>query len=77
MPMNLSSFISRWSASSGAERANKDSFLNELCDVLGVPRPDPTRGIAEYKLLESLPEPLQTSLPSIEQIERELQGIES
>jgi predicted nuclease of restriction endonuclease-like (RecB) superfamily len=31
-------------------------------------------GIAEFKLLESLPEPLQTSLPSIEQIERELQG---
>lgn len=29
-------------------------------------------GIAEYKLLESLPEPLQTSLPSIEQIEQEL-----
>ncbi|MDD2467181.1 MAG: PDDEXK nuclease domain-containing protein [Desulfobulbus sp.] len=29
-------------------------------------------GIAEYKLLESLPEPLQTSLPSIEQIENEL-----
>lgn len=31
-------------------------------------------GIAEYKLLESLPAELQTSLPSIEQIERELQG---
>lgn len=31
-------------------------------------------GIAEYKLLESLPEPLQTNLPSIEQIERELEG---
>lgn len=31
-------------------------------------------GIAEYKLLESLPEELQTSLPSIEEIERELQG---
>ena len=29
-------------------------------------------GVAEYKLLESLPEELQTSLPSIEQIEREL-----
>lgn len=29
-------------------------------------------GIAEYKLLESLPPELQTSLPSIEQIEREL-----
>ena len=31
-------------------------------------------GIAEYKLRESLPESLETSLPSIEQIERELQG---
>ena len=29
-------------------------------------------GIAEFKLLESLPADLQTSLPSIEQIEREL-----
>jgi hypothetical protein len=29
-------------------------------------------GIAEYKLLESLPLELQTSLPSIEQIEREI-----
>lgn len=33
-------------------------------------------GIAEYKLLESLPAELQTSLPSIEQIENELGGIE-
>jgi predicted nuclease of restriction endonuclease-like (RecB) superfamily len=31
-------------------------------------------GIAEFKLLESLPAELQTSLPSIEQIERELGG---
>jgi predicted nuclease of restriction endonuclease-like (RecB) superfamily len=31
-------------------------------------------GVSEYKLLESLPEPLQTNLPSIEQIERELEG---
>lgn len=31
-------------------------------------------GIAEYKLLESLPAELQTSLPSIAQIERELAG---
>ncbi|WP_217619154.1 YhcG family protein [Achromobacter sp. GbtcB20] len=29
-------------------------------------------GIAEYKLVESLPQELQTSLPTIEQIEREL-----
>ena len=34
-------------------------------------------GIAEYKLSESLPAELQTSLPSIEQIERELQGGEA
>jgi len=33
-------------------------------------------GIAEYKLLESLPVPLQTQLPSIEEIERELQGFD-
>jgi predicted nuclease of restriction endonuclease-like (RecB) superfamily len=31
-------------------------------------------GVAEYKLLESLPPELRTSLPSIEQIERELGG---
>ena len=34
-------------------------------------------GVAEYKLLESLPPELQTSLPSIEQIERELGGDDS
>lgn len=33
-------------------------------------------GVAEYQLLESLPAELQTSLPSIEQIERELAGDE-
>ncbi len=32
-------------------------------------------GIAEFKLLESLPNPLQTALPSIEQIEQELGGL--
>lgn len=31
-------------------------------------------GVAEYKLLESMPAEFQTSLPSIEQIERELGG---
>ena len=31
-------------------------------------------GVAEYQLIESLPTELQTSLPSIEQIERELAG---
>ncbi len=35
---------------------------------------DQPMGIAEYKLVESLPEEFQTSLPTIEQIERELEG---
>jgi predicted nuclease of restriction endonuclease-like (RecB) superfamily len=39
-------------------------------------KPQPM-GVAEYKLLESLPAELQTSLPSIEQIERELAGDDS
>ncbi len=43
-------FNDRWSKSGDAERANKDSFLNELCDVLGVERPHPKTGIAEQDL---------------------------
>lgn len=31
--------------------------------------------VAEYKLIKSLPAELQTSLPSIAQIEAELQGL--
>jgi hypothetical protein len=38
---DLESFIARWSAGDGGqERANYALFLSELCDVLGVPRPD-------------------------------------
>ncbi|MDF1580256.1 MAG: hypothetical protein P1P74_05675 [Desulfuromonadales bacterium] len=36
-------FIHRWAASGAAERANYQLFLSELCDLLEVPRPDPTR----------------------------------
>ena len=36
------SFIARWQNSGAAERANYQLFLSELCDLLGVPRPDPT-----------------------------------
>jgi hypothetical protein len=38
----LTAFIARWENSGAAERANYQMFLAELCDVLGVPRPDPT-----------------------------------
>src|SRR3954470_6117177 len=36
-------FIERWQNSGAAERANCALFLGELCDVLNVPRPEPTR----------------------------------
>jgi hypothetical protein len=34
-------FIERWRASAAAARANFQPFLGELCDVLGVERPQP------------------------------------
>jgi len=40
---SLQDFLNRWEASGAAERANYQLFLSELCDVLGVPRPDPTQ----------------------------------
>ncbi len=39
-------FIERWQVSGGAERANYGMFLAELCDLLGVPRPDPAGQVA-------------------------------
>ncbi len=40
---DTASFIARWSSSGAAERANYQLFLSELCDLLGVARPDPTK----------------------------------
>jgi len=40
-PADPTAFIARWQKSGAAERANCQLFLSELCDVLGVPRPDP------------------------------------
>ena len=37
---DIGAFIARWKASGAAERANYQLYLSELCDVLGVPRPD-------------------------------------
>ena len=40
--MDVDTFIERWSqARGGAERANYQMFLTELCEALGLPRPDP------------------------------------
>jgi hypothetical protein len=41
-PDAIESFITRWENSGAAERANYQMFLSELCDILEVPRPDPT-----------------------------------
>ncbi|MFO7534090.1 MAG: type IIL restriction-modification enzyme MmeI [Kiritimatiellia bacterium] len=37
----IANFIARWQNSGAAERANYQLFLSELCDLIGVPRPDP------------------------------------
>ncbi len=39
----ITDFINRWEASGAAERANYQLFLSELCDLLGVERPTPTK----------------------------------
>ncbi|MEX1041570.1 MAG: DNA methyltransferase [Pirellulaceae bacterium] len=40
--MTPQDFIDRWKDSGGAEMANSQSFLKELCDLLEVPQPSPT-----------------------------------
>ena len=42
MPNAAESFITRWKRSSASERANYALFLSELCDLIEVPRPDPS-----------------------------------
>ena len=36
-------FIERWNGKDGSERANYQSFFNELCELLGVEKPEPAR----------------------------------
>ena len=40
--MTPDEFVQCWKDFGGAELANSQSFLKELCDLLGVPHPDPT-----------------------------------
>jgi len=39
----VAEFIERWTSSGAAERANHQPFIIELCDILGVPRPEPAK----------------------------------
>lgn len=48
MSLTVDAFVARWAKSAAAERANKDTFVLELCDVLEVPRPEPTTGDPEH-----------------------------
>ncbi|PHQ35110.1 class I SAM-dependent DNA methyltransferase [Rhodopirellula bahusiensis] len=41
--MTPDEFVNRWKDSGGAELANSQSFLKELCDLLEVAQPDPTK----------------------------------
>lgn len=48
-PEHAEKFIGRWQAREGGqERANYGLFLTELCDVLGLPHPDPAGATNEY-----------------------------
>ena len=40
-PLDVEDFIARWRQSGGSERANFQTFANELTDLLGVPKPEP------------------------------------
>lgn len=46
-PLEVEQFIVRWQETSGSERANKDSFIRDLCSVLGVPPPKGRTGDPE------------------------------
>ena len=41
--MTPDELITKWAPSGGAENANAQHFVIDLCDMLGVPRPDPTQ----------------------------------
>src|ERR1019366_6798599 len=55
----VENFISHWSAARPSERANSQPFLLVLCDLLGVPHPDPrpTNGyFFEFPVVEQHPD---------------------
>ena len=45
-PAAVEAYIARWRAATGSERANYQLFVGQLCDLLGLPAPDPARGEA-------------------------------
>lgn len=56
----IDEFISRWAASSGAERSNYQLFLSELATLIGVELPQPAQSITSenaYVFDKSVPLP--------------------
>ena len=48
MSISVSVFLERWISSAGNERANKDSFLRDFCEALGLPLPEPKDPNSSY-----------------------------
>ena len=58
----LDAFHRKWRTAGGAERANAQPFLCDLCELLGVPGPDPAKAISQI-LHPRPPRPNRAALP--------------
>ncbi|TVP77156.1 MAG: hypothetical protein EA353_10940 [Puniceicoccaceae bacterium] len=58
MNNEIAQFIEKWGQTGASERANFQPFCAELCDLIGVPRPDgqkPEEGGNAYVFEKSVP----------------------
>lgn len=70
--MELEAFLAKWWKNEGSERANKDSFLNDLCAVLGVEPPHQSTGDRArdaYVFEADVPDRLEDGTESIKKID--------
>ncbi|MCQ8184867.1 class I SAM-dependent DNA methyltransferase [Parvularcula maris] len=71
--MDIEDFIERWKGSGGAERSNFQSFAAELCQLLGVPTPDPAKpenAHNDYVFERSLKDPVANSTKFVDLYKR-------
>ena len=64
-PAHIQAFLTKWQASGGAERSNAHTFLNELCDILEVERPQhttPDKRLNAYCFEKAIPNASTRSL---------------
>ncbi|HEY3269647.1 MAG TPA: DNA methyltransferase [Geothrix sp.] len=55
MSLTLPAFIARWQAADGPERGNKELFLLQLAEVLGLPSPEPAGASSDYCFEKQVP----------------------